>query len=207
MGIKLFSYVKTFLCKYSNKLAKDAEHVSENALLVSWRIVPSRKWVDRRIFFTNAVTPRPLRKVKKYTKNFFGEFFESKRHFTTVCVITAGRTKRSCTICYRIAKEDASHWKWDINTSFLTPLQLQIQISFTFQCPSGNLFSRYVKTISIYLIYTNNHGPNHTDAVAIVSRLGCPKRVLYVCYMTCPESGRPERIWWRGGGGVRLVNS
>ena len=65
--------------------------------------------------------------------------------------------------------EDASHWKCDVNTSFLTPLQLQIQLSFTFQCSSGNLFSKYVKTIAMYLIYTNNHGPNHTDAVAIVS--------------------------------------
>ena len=29
--IKLFSYVKTFFCQYSNKLAKDTGHVSENA--------------------------------------------------------------------------------------------------------------------------------------------------------------------------------
>ena len=65
--------------------------------------------------------------------------------------------------------EDASHRKCDVNTSFLTLLQLQIQLSFTFQHSSGNLFSKYVKTFAMYLIYTNNHGPNHTDAVAIAS--------------------------------------
>ena len=62
--------------------------------------------------------------------------------------------------------EDASNWKYNVNTSFLTPLQLQIQLSFAFQRSSGNLFSKYVKTIAMHLTYTNNHRP---IGVAIVS--------------------------------------
>ena len=48
--------------------------------------------------------------------------------------------------------EDVSNWKCDVKTSFLTPLQLQIQLSFAFQCSSGNLFSKYVKTIAMHLL-------------------------------------------------------
>ena len=48
---------------YSNKLAKDAGHVSNNTLV---RVVPSRNWVGRMIFSTHVVTPRQFRKLKKY---------------------------------------------------------------------------------------------------------------------------------------------
>ena len=104
--------------------------------------------------------------------------------------------------------EDASNWKYDVNTSFLTPLQLQIQRSFAFQCSSGNLFSKYVKTIAMYLISTNNHCSNHTDAVAIFSATA--KSVLCM----------PHEISWKppvtrrdlggtgggeGGGGVQIL--
>ena len=100
--------------------------------------------------------------------NFFGGFFASKRRFTAVCVINSWKNQpiMQHILTHSYGRCLQLKVRYDVNTSFLTPLQLQIQLSFAFQCSSGNLFSKYVKTIAMHLTYTNNHRP---IGVAIVS--------------------------------------